>query len=1576
MTTSTSVHSNAFNFMSFLQNGVDPRTGQYTMSISLPDVKTNDLRGPGVPLTLAYNPLNTQDSGFGLGWNLQLSQYTPGDRILSLSTGETFKVTGSDSASGQLTMKEKKLDSFHFYKDSDTHYRVMHKSGLVEILEVRGSAQNPVALPVEMHAPEGHKVTLDYVPFSATHQLLAWIKDDADQTLLTVKRDSVSVEVLLQPFSGPDGGPLARFVMTLASSSKYVTGITLPTGNSASWRFDYELIRGHVCLKKVDTPTGGREDIFYQDTGHQFPTGSGRQALPRVTRHLATPGFDQPPVDVRYTYPDNKNFLGFGLPLSWSDDGLDNLYKYIGVYEYASVEALWIGDKEVRTIERKFNQFHLLTSEATTQNNNVQTVETTYYLRPNVSFEQQDNYCQLPKDNRTTWSMLDNPNRRRSETVSSTYDTAGNLLTQTQANGVVETNTWYPAAGGDGCPPDPEGFVRQLKDKTVAPAPAPNGQAPTLRTRYRYKALPPLAGSPLKNWLTAESQVLLQVAGSNETELERTAFEHTNEPGNAFLHGRIKRQTVTLNSKSTLTDYAYSKLDSPELKESVLQTVETLTGFDHQANGKNVQKIITLQRSLLNGEPLLNRDDNDVEIRYAYDALLRVTRETVAPGTDFEAFRDYEYFLCANAGEQAEQRMFDVKKVKTRTKFDGLNRAIYEERDDADNPTPGSPPRQTYAGTYDMFGNLAEETEFDWDWKGESDLTLTTKYEYDDWGQQRCVTGPNGVKTFEETDPIGTEESQGPIQRSWREGVEPSQRSGVTVTWLNLFEKPTRIERIDLAQQRVSLQQFFYDGLGRTHKEIVGFGEVQRVTQYGYDAFDRLVENTLPNEAVVRRSFAPHSREDLPTLISVEDSVLGEQAFDGLSRRIKAITGGRIQMFDYKPGQTEPSTVTTPSGQVIEYDYTPQLGNEPVLRRLPQFGEKGMVDEAEYVYDKKNARLISCQEQGITLTRDYFSTGEQKSEKRTVGGTVYAMDYRYSRLGNLLDYTDVLRQKQTYRYDAKGLIRTQLGTTLSTFTYDKLGRTEVITTTDSAGGQRVVISLKYDEFDREILREFDLNGVKQQLTQVYNDVDGLTQRILAEGATVLRDESYGYDLRGRLTRYECTGTQPPVDPYGKAITRQVFSFSELDNIRIVITTFAEGSNRATYTYDTVDPAQLRKVTNNHADYPTEIVLEYNADGHLIRDEANRTLDYDALGRLISVSALPGETPGSYSYDPLDTIAGMNDGSGQEQRFYQDGKLANQIKGDNSSTFIRGDDVVLAELKAGADPKSLLLASDMKNSVQAEVSKTGRKDVVYSAYGHRAQDASVSSQLGYNGERREGQTGWYLLGNGYRVYSPGLMRFHSPDSWSPFGEGGVNAYIYCEVDPVNNVDPNGRSIWGNFLRSFRVTTASASASRVPAQFLYSSKQGPATVRPIQRKHVEQLNKIVGLAKRNVGATNAKIEAISKKPSSIAKYERTHNVDFMEDSFARIEQANSSLDRATRLRDWARNNVGKPGITRESGKLLKDEANQFDVMNSEIREANRVRYRDYQDGQMYRKNQREVREMYAEKVKKHYLGDGKS
>lgn len=78
---------------------------------------------------------------------------------------------------------------------------------------------------------------------------------------------------------------------------------------------------------------------------------------------------------------------------------------------------------------------------------------------------------------------------------------------------------------------------------------------------------------------------------------------------------------------------------------------------------------------------------------------------------------------------------------------------------------------------------------------------------------------------------------------------------------------------------------------------------------------------------------------------------------------------------------------------------------------------------------------------------------------------------------------------------------------------------------------------------------------------------------------------------------------------------------------------------------------------------------------------------------------------------------------------------------------------------------------------------------YTVYGVQADEKSFSP-IGFNGEYYDPCSGCYPLGLGYRLYSPSLMRFLSPDTLSPFGKGGEHIYGYCKNDPVNHVDRTG------------------------------------------------------------------------------------------------------------------------------------------------------------------------------------------
>ncbi|CAM4018341.1 hypothetical protein CCOS865_03522 [Pseudomonas reidholzensis] len=150
-----------------------------------------------------------------------------------------------------------------------------------------------------------------------------------------------------------------------------------------------------------------------------------------------------------------------------------------------------------------------------------------------------------------------------------------------------------------------------------------------------------------------------------------------------------------------------------------------------------------------------------------------------------------------------------------------------------------------------------------------------------------------------------------------------------------------------------------------------------------------------------------------------------------------------------------------------------------------------------------------------------------------------------------------------------------------------------------------------------------------------------------------------------------------------------------------------------------------------------------------------------------------------------------------RHFYQGERLATQMlnQGDSTSVLWAQEAALAQQSAEGAQ----LLQVDQPGSVLGMQRLALVHGMAYTPYGHRVDDERAAL-LGFNGQWREPGARGYLLGNGHRLYSPRLMRFYSPDSLSPFGEGGPNAYGYCAGDPVNRLDPSGKS-WSGILKFF-------------------------------------------------------------------------------------------------------------------------------------------------------------------------------
>ena len=186
----------------------------------------------------------------------------------------------------------------------------------------------------------------------------------------------------------------------------------------------------------------------------------------------------------------------------------------------------------------------------------------------------------------------------------------------------------------------------------------------------------------------------------------------------------------------------------------------------------------------------------------------------------------------------------------------------------------------------------------------------------------------------------------------------------------------------------------------------------------------------------------------------------------------------------------------------------------------------------------------------------------------------------------------------------------------------------------------------------------------------------------------------------------------------------------------------------------------------------------------------------------------------YLYDPLDRLTGAH----SSQRFYNGVRIATEIEEERITCFFEHEGMPLAELHLGET--ATLLATDQQTSVLHSVSPVLRQSQSYCAYGYRPTTDGLLNLLGFNGERPDPVTGHYLLGQGRRAFNPILLRFNSPDSLSPFRQGGINAYTYCEGDPINFSDPTGSFKFSQKIRS----AITAWKAKAQINIMYVKAQG--------------------------------------------------------------------------------------------------------------------------------------------------------
>ncbi|MDX7997724.1 hypothetical protein FE394_00555 [Xenorhabdus sp. Reich] len=1365
--------SNAHNFQSAATSGVDPRTGLFNYTLLVAQISGNNHLGPDLTMALSYSPLNTKNTGFGIGFTSGLTQYDRQNRLLMLASGERYKVIETDQT---VYLKQYKQDVVRFEKDTKQNvYRVIHKSGRIEVLT---GAENgyDLKVPTQIFSPLGHSLTLDWDFNRGVIPYLTRISDET-QVLLTVNYElGVHTKITVWPDTSES------HEIQLLFQNEYVTQVkNTAIDPTLVWQLGYS--RDHVrLLTEITFPTGLIEHVDYQSDGHRFPENVPLSPLPYVTRYTQYPGHG-PAIVRTYQYTD-LNFLGYGGFGNWDRDE-DYLYSMMTDYQYGSTE-IWDDGTSQRHITRRYNNYHLLVSETIQQNQCKREHRTDYYAQIGVAFEQQPAQFQMPKS--ATVRFNDEPD---GDVIQTEFDAAGNPMMQIAQDGTRTDWIYYSADGeGDDCPPSPHGFVRFVKSQTVTPGrSSPEGaydDAPVHQTIYRYSRFPTREGTPAAYAVVRTYQGLFST-GQLLHERQTHYINAVSSPD----HGRLQRIEETVHEATPAAarqGWTSQQTFSYSVQGDNLVQSTQWTGHD--------QLSYTTHRtqSRFSGQVRHEMNAQKCTCDYYYDGVGRLLKQVTNAETDYAHEIKYAYAFEEDGFVTTTQT--DVWGNQQRTRVDGLGRPYQQEVLEKGQEAQGW--RKVAETAYDSWGRGVSQTHYDRlpvdnddgsEAGSETLVAARLRFEYDDWGQQHRTIQDTGESAQQDYDPV-TRTTQ--ITR--QAGGLSFAKSTVVY---DQNHRPVTTTLYDRAGKPYSQQSHQYDGLGRVRATIDVLGQK---TAYAYDVFGRVSTLTHSDGTVVRKSYAPFSSGNLVTQIEAGGHVLGTRSFDSLHRQTSITCGGRTAQATYQDVAPLPCQVTDPSGQTMTYDYEMMLGNA-----LTRASAGDM--QQYFTYEPKTGVMTqACAARQATRRLSYTPAGRLQQESFRFDETAEEnnerqANYIYSSSGVLTGYQDVTGTHRSVHFDPFGRPVFARDTDIEvSFTYDAASRVRRWQVYDIQHQQTCATALEWDEFGREIYRQIQTATETLTLEQTYTVKGQLASRLThSQQSGVLRQESYTYDpARGWLMAYVCTGVECPRDAYGFVLASQRFTYDRLGNILTCTSNLEDGStDTATFRYSASDPCQLHTITHTHPGYPAVLSLKYDQAGRLIEDEAGRQLTYDALGRLAAVSL--DDTTSTYAYDATNRLVQQQIGTDNTHELYYRGasRVVEILRESGVATRLlraRGEAVATV---TGND--SQLLGTDGHSSVllshQADGSQTRHR---YSPHGQQAEEERHPAIPAYNGERLDPVGGVYHLGNGYRAYNPVLMRFNAPDSWSPFGAGGLNAYAYCQGDPINHTDPSGHMSLGNIL----------------------------------------------------------------------------------------------------------------------------------------------------------------------------------
>lgn len=612
-----------------------------------------------------------------------------------------------------------------------------------------------------------------------------------------------------------------------------------------------------------------------------------------------------------------------------------------------------------------------------------------------------------------------------------------------------------------------------------------------------------------------------------------------------------------------------------------------------------------------------------------------------------------------------------------------------------------------------------------------------------------------------------------------------------------------------------------------------------------------LITNTQTNRIIRRNA----RRQAGSSVLSAQKSAAWQQLLNWHQAqqqcRSVSISDGHIDWVEEQPDtrsryaynpQGDLIQIIEPDGRRTRYDYDKQ-------RRLTGVHHFNKT-HTRYFYGE-NDRLACIDNRGVQHRFHYTPRGQLAQMQRgNAGSVVFTYDQQ-----NRLKAAHTTRIEDNYTFDDNNRIiashQTINGITLTVIrSYDSKGRLVRMLFPGSTApiqyhwdtqdrlaevslGERTLVIVKYctsiDSADRTNNSdgvslcfvngvvdgtETDFTNARPQLRRVKDDTQQLFQQSFTytnEGQICSDGEyDYAYDTLGRLIKVTTLAGRK----------HWQFSYDAMDN-RLQE---QYGDTATHYHYNKL--GQLASMT--HPDRSTTH-FEYDRHKHLssnTHSEGQRSYRYDDAGRLIAVYNR-GDRLVDFSYDYKDRLVLASYRSHSERYLYgsSDELLAvTDTQGNLQRLYIPTPLGYLAEVHGSLENGQVYFHHNDTHGTTRLITDSDGKAVArfsYAPFGEPFAD-KLDFVPFFTGHPWYAAIGLYYFGA--RWYEPHLGRFLTPDIYTaapddanlvhPFAKGKQqplqrtrllngwlkhprlrNTYIYCNNDPVNNMDPSGHASVG-------------------------------------------------------------------------------------------------------------------------------------------------------------------------------------